>query len=120
MGKQAINEFSQLYRRTRKGIGVTGSVVRIQSSRIKPRIIRVLSHVTVENITSGFTICRLGINNGGNDHFLDEIQTVAANELIVSRSDIILGEGDVFFAEFTGTTNGDTLRMTYVGWENNL
>lgn len=117
---QNINNFTQLYRRTKRGKGVTGAVVRVELKRIGSRKVRILSHVTVENITSGFTLCRLGINNGGNDHYLDELKTIAANELIVSKSDIILGEGDVFFAEFTGTADGDTLIMTNVGWENKL
>ena len=46
--------------------------------------------------------------------------TLAANELAVSKSDILLGEGDVFFAELTGTTDGDILVMTCVGWESGL
>jgi len=115
-----INDFSQLYRRTVKGAGVTGEVVRLTLNRIKPRILRVLSHVTVENETSAYTKCRLGIDAGGRDHYLDELQTIAAAELAVSRSDIILGEGDVFFAELTGTTTGDVLTMTCVGWETQL
>jgi len=115
-----INSFSRLYRRTRRGAGVTGSAVRIESSRIKPNRVRVLSHVTVENETSAYTKCRLGIDNGGIYYYLDELQTIAAEELVISRSDIILGQGDVFFAEFTGTTDGDPLIMTCVGWEIDL
>ncbi len=120
MEKQNINDFSQLYRHTGKGTGVTGEVVRLKLSRIKPRIVRVLSHVTVENETSAYTKCRLGIDAGGRDHYLDELQTIAAAELAVSRSDIILGEGDVFFAELTGTSTGDVLVMTCVGWKAQL
>jgi len=112
-----INNFDRLYRRTKHGLGVTGEAVRIELSRIKPRIIRVLSHVTVENETSAFTKCRLGITNGGLNHYLDELQTITACELAVSRSDIILGEGDIFFAELAGTTSDDVLIMTCVGWE---
>ena len=115
-----INEFTRLYRRTKRKLGVTGSAVRIELSRIKPRVVRVLSHVSVENKTSAYTKARLGICSGGLDHYLDELQTIAAAELAVSRSDIILGEGDIFFAELTGTTTGDTLVMTCVGWEGEL
>ena len=115
-----INEFTRLYRRTKRELGVTGSAVRLELSRIKPRIVRVLSHVTVENETSAYTKCRLGITNGGIDHYLDELESIAAAELAVSRSDIILGEGDVFFAELTGTTTDDALKMTCVGWEGGL
>ena len=79
-----------------------------------------LTHVTVENRTGTRTKDRIGINNGGRDHYLDEILDPAQNELIVSRSDILLGEGDYFFAEFTDTQNGDELVMTCVGWQQGL
>ena len=115
-----INEFQQLYRRTIIGTGVAGTVVRLELNRIKARTVRMLTHVSVENKTSAYTKCRLGIDNGGNDHYLDELQTIAADELAVSRSDIVLGEGDVFFAELTGTSDADVLLMTCVGWENKL
>lgn len=120
MNDYNINNFSQLYRRTKRKLGVTGSVVRIELSRIRAKSIKVLSHITVENETSAFTKCRLGIDNGGVDHYLDELQTIAACELAVCRSDIILGEGDIFFAELTGTTDNDILVMTCVGLEKNL
>jgi len=41
-------------------------------------------------------------------------------ELAVSRSDILLGEGDSFFAELIGTHDPDALIMTCVGWEQSL
>ena len=115
-----INDFSQLYRRTVKGAGATGEVVRLTLDRIRPRMLRVLSHATVENETSVYTKCRLGIDAGGRDHYLDELTDLTADELAVSRSDILLGEGDVFFAEVTGTTTGDIITMTCVGWEQAL
>lgn len=99
---------------------MTGEVVRLELDRVKARSVRVLSHVTVENKTSAYTKCRLGIDAGGRDHYLDELQTIAAAELAVERSDTILGEGDIFFAELTGTTTGDALVMTCVGWERDL
>lgn len=120
MGSFNINNFSRLYRRTRHGLGVAGSAVRVELSRIKPRTIRVLSHVTVENETNAYTKCRLGITNGGLNHYLDELQTIAACELAVSRSDVILGEGDIFFAELTGTSDNDVLILTCVGWESKI
>lgn len=120
MGSLNINNFSRLYRRTKVGIGVTGSVVRIELSRIKAKRIRILSHVTVENESNEFTKCRIGITNGGQNHYLDELTDIAACELCVARSDIILGEGDIFFAELTGTSDNDVLIMTCVGWENAL
>jgi hypothetical protein len=87
---------------------------------MKARELRVLTHVSVENQTSAYTKCRLGINAGNNDHYLDELATLAANELAVSRSDIILGEGDYFFAELTSTNLNDILIMTCVGWDSDL
>lgn len=120
MPKYNINEFDQLYRRTKKGLGVTTSTVYIKLKPIGPGKIRVLSHVTVENQSTGYTKCRLGIDHGGIIHYLDELQTIAADELAVSRSDILLGEGDRFFAELIGTTTGDALIMTCAGWEQGL
>ena len=120
MGNYNINSFSQLYRRTVSGAGATGEVVRLSLERIKPKALRVLTQVTVENLTSAFTKCRLGIDAGGRDHYLDELTNMTANELAVSRSDILLGEGDIFFAELTGTSTSDLLIMTCVGWEANL
>lgn len=115
-----INTFNRLYRRTKRASGVTGKTVYIYLDRIPARAIRVLSHVTVENRTNAFTKCRLGIDHSGQKHYLDELQTIAADELAVSRSDVPLGEGDNFFAELTGTTTGDDLVMTCVGWELDL
>ena len=115
-----INEFVRLYRRTLTGIGVTGSVVRLRLKPIRSKRFRVLTHVAVENLTTSYTKVRLGINSGLTDHYLDELITVAADELAISRSDILLGEGDYFFAELTGTTTGDVLIMTCLGWENDI
>ncbi|GAG90603.1 unnamed protein product [marine sediment metagenome] len=115
-----IDKFQQLYRRTLRAAGVTDEAVYIKLDRIRSGKIRVLTHVTVENQTNAFTKCRLGIDHSGLIHYLDELQTIAADELAVSRSDIPLGEGDRFFAELTGTTTGDVLVMTCVGWEQSL
>lgn len=117
MPKHNINEFDQLYRRTISQNSEGATQERLKLNRIDARRVRVLSHVTVENKTTAYTKCRLGIDNGGIDHYLDELQTIAADELAVSRSDITLGEGDIFFAELTGTTSGDELIMNCVGWE---
>lgn len=115
-----VNDFDLLYRRTKTGLGVAGQVVRLRLNPIGAKRLRVLTHVTVENQTNPYTKCRLGINAGGRDHYLDELTTIVAEELAVSRSDIPLGEGDYFFAELTGTTDGDYLIMTCWGWEQTL
>ena len=115
-----INDFDRLYRRTTTGIGVTGEVVRLRLGPIGAKTLRVLTHITVENKTNAYTKCRLAIAAGGRDHYLDELQNIAAEELAVSRSDVLLAEGDYFFAELTGTTNGDVLVMTCVGWTKGL
>ena len=115
-----INNFHRLYRRNVTRIGVTGTVEYLKLNRVGPGKIRVLSHVTVENETTALTKCRIGIDHGGLIHYIDELQTVIAAELVVSRSDILLGEGDRFFAEFIGTTDDDVLLMTCVGWEQAL
>jgi len=115
-----INDFDRLYRRTITEKAGASDPHRIKLDRVGARTVRVLTHVTVENTTLAYTKCRLGINSSGRDHYLDELTTIAADELAVSRSDIILGEGDVFFAELTGTDTGSQLVMTCVGWEQRL
>lgn len=115
-----IHKFELLYRRTAEGAGLTGSVVYIKLNPVAAKKVRVLTHVTVENRTSAYTKCRLGISRAGLIYYLDELQTIAANELAVSRSDILLGEGDYFFAELTGTATGDELVMSCSGWEQGL
>ena len=115
-----INDFTRLYRRTMTGLGITGSTVRLRFGPVHPKTLRALTHVTVENQTNAYTKCRLGINSGSQDHYLDELTTIAADELAVCRSDILLGEGDYFFAELTGTTTSDLLVMTAIGWELDL
>ena len=115
-----INAFHRLYRRTIKRVGVTGTTEYLKLNRVPAGKIRVLSHVTVENLTTALTKCRLGIDHGAAFHYLDELQTIAANELAVSRSDVLLGEGDRFFAELIGTITAATLIMTCLGWEQDL
>lgn len=115
-----INDFNRLYRRTKRGVGVTNGTVRLKLRPVGEKTLRVLTHVTCENLDTTGTKNRMGINAGGVDHYLDEIEDPAANELIVSRSDILLGDGDYFFIEFTGTINDDRLKMTCVGWEQDL
>jgi len=115
-----INQFDSIYRRTQKGVGVTGSLVRISLKPVKSKKLRVLTHVSCENQTSAFTKVRLGIHNRGSDYYIDELQTVSANELCVSNNDILLGDGDRFFAEFTGTTDDNVLLLNAFGWEQTL
>ncbi|HEA66031.1 hypothetical protein LCGC14_1989150 [marine sediment metagenome] len=112
-----IQDFSQIYRRKVRGVSDGSSTIRLKLGRVGPKKLRVLTHVTVEDRTTSFTKCRLGTSNGAIDFYLDELTTLAAAELAVSRSDILLGESDVFFAELTGTTSGDDLVMNCIGWE---
>jgi len=118
--KHSINDFDQLYRITKTGVGVLNQTVRLSLGRVAPNTLRVLTHVTVENKTSDGTKNRIGITAGGRDHYLDEIDDPLKDELIVSRSDILLGEGDSFFVELTGTQDSDELVLTCVGWEQGL
>ena len=115
-----IFDFTRLYRRTKRAAGLDGSVVRISLARVSAKTLLVLTHVTVENQTSPYTKVRLGIDAAGVVHYIDELITVAAGEVAVSRSDILLGEGDVFFTELTGTTTGDVLIFTTIGWKQDI
>jgi len=115
-----INEFHRLYRRIVHGAGLTTSTVYLWLGRVGPAKVRVLTHVTVESTVYGCDKIRLGIDNGGVPYYLDELTAVPAAELCVSRSDILLGEGDQFFAELIGTATGAKLIMTCVGWTRDL
>jgi len=115
-----INEFDRLYRRRKTALGVVGETVRIKLPQVPPTTLRVLTHVTVENRDGTVGVCRLGIHSGGKDYYLDEIMDLTTAELCVSRSDIPLGEGDVFFSEFTTTGANNVLVMTCVGWTKDL
>lgn len=112
-----ISDFYQLYRRSVSEKGETGALVYLYLDPIPPKILRVLTHVTVENLTSAFTKCRIGIINGQTVFYIDELTSVAEDELCVSRSDILLGEADRFFAELTGTTDDDDIKMVCIGWD---
>ena len=83
-----INKFHGLYRSVEKGVGVTGSVVKLSLKQVPPHIVRFLTHVTLEDVTNSFTKARIGIDSRGLTYYIDELQTVAKNELVVSRSDI--------------------------------
>lgn len=120
MPKHSINDFDRLYRATKGGVGITGQVVRVSLGRVAPKTLRLLTHITLENKSNDATKDRIGINAGSRDHYLDEIADPLTDELIVSRSDVLLGDGDSFFAEFTGTQNGDELILTCIGWEQKL
>ncbi|MBA7610711.1 hypothetical protein ES703_17923 [subsurface metagenome] len=115
-----INTFEAIYRRTKRGAGVTGSLVRISLKPVGAKKLRVLTHVSCENQSASLTKIRLGIHNRGVDYYTDEIQTVAANELCVAKNDVLLGDGDRFFAEFTGALNDNVLILNAFGWEQTL
>lgn len=112
-----ITEFDRLYRRKIRAAGVTGSVVRMQTKPLGPGTIRVISHVTVENETNAYTLLRIGISNLGELYPLDELTTPAAGELATCHEDHVLGDGDRFYADLTGTTDGDVLVLVVTGWE---
>lgn len=116
----STSHFHRLFRETRRALGVVGQAVRIELEKIQPGLVLTLTHVTVENRSAGYTKCRLGIRRSGRYHYLDELTSIAAEELAVSRSDIQLRDGDVFFSELTGTTLNNELIMTCVGWELDL
>lgn len=115
-----INDFDRLYRRTVNGVGSSSGVVYLELDRVKPHRLRTLTHVTVEDKTTACTTFRLCIKNTGRTHYIDELDSPTAAELAVSRSDIQLGEQDVFAAEITGSTDGDILVLTAIGWEKDL
>jgi len=112
-----IYHVDRLYRRKVIGSGTTGETLRLDLGPVKPKTLRVLTHVTVENTENAYTRVRLGIENRGVIHYLDELTDPAKEELAVSRSDILLGEGDVFFAQCVLTEATNVLEMNAIGWE---
>ncbi len=115
-----INHLDRLYRRTITRLGIDGQLVRLGLDSVDTGVLRVLTHVTVEDKTNDYEKLRMGIRRTGRDYYLDELTVVLQNELAVSRSDILLGEGDVFFAELTDVAGGDVLIMNCIGWELDL
>ena len=112
-----IFDFNRLYRTRIKGTGITGSTVYLKLDPVEPGTIRVLTHVTVENKTSAYTLLRLSIYDGATDFVIDECQQPAADELAIHKQDILLGERDVLRATLTGTTTDDDLELLAIGWE---
>jgi len=115
-----IFNFDQIFRETMIEAGVTAQSVALLLDPVPPKTLRVLTHVTIEDETTAFTKVRLGILNAGVTFYVDELKAVLANELCVSRSDILLGEGDRFFAQLTGTTTGDLIKMVAIGWDGKI
>ena len=120
MPKHSIYDFDRLYRRKITDKAGATSPHRLKLGRVGAGKIRVLTHVTVENTESTYDKVRLGIENLGNVFYLDELIAPAEDELAVSRSDMLLGEGDVFFAELEGCGEDEPLIMTCVGWDKDL
>src|SRR4030042_1355621 len=112
-----INDFIVLYRDKLRAVGVTGSTVRIQNLPLRSGRLRSITHVTVENQTSPYTKLRIGISNAGEDFYLDELDSPAADELVVGYADILLGDRDRLFAELTGTVTRDFLVLPLAGGE---
>lgn len=115
-----ILDFDRFFREKVAGTGLTSSVVDLKISPVDPGKIRVLTHVTCENETNSFTKVRLAIKHHSLVFHLDELDSPAAAELVVSRSDIFLGELDILLAQFTGTTTGDILVLTAIGTEKDI
>ena len=120
MAKHNINDFDRIYRQTITEKAGATSPHRLKLGRVGAGKIRVLTHVTVENTESAYDKVRLAIDAGGRIHYLDELSNPEEDELAVSRSDILLGEGDVFFAECSGCGEDEPLILTAVGWEIDL
>ena len=120
MAKHNINDFDRIYRRKITEKAGATSPHRLNLGRVGARKIRVITHVTVENTESAYDNVRIGIDAGGDIFYLDELSDPAEDELAVSRSDILLGEGDVFFAELTGCGEDEPIILTVIGWEVDL
>lgn len=112
-----LSKFDRLYRQKLFSSGDSAATVTVKTLPTDPKTVRVLTHVAVENQTNAYTKLRIGIENTGEKYYLNELDTPAADELAVNPYDIVLGEADRFFAELTGTTDGDIILVTLLGWE---
>jgi hypothetical protein len=120
-----VNSFDSLYRERSAAYGVTGASIILETKRVNPGRIRVLTHVSIENKTNSYTKnktnsytkCRLSIYNGAVDFMIDEAIYPGEDELLVHPKDILLGEGDILRATLTGTTTADELELHAIGWE---
>jgi len=112
-----VNNFDLLYRERKNALGVSGSSVIIETDRVDPGRIRVITHLSVENKTSSYTKFRLSVWDGAVDFEIDEAIYPSAGELLVHSKDIILGEGDILRATLTGTSTGDLIELHAIGWE---
>ena len=74
-----------------------------------------LEHVSAENLTSDFTVLRLGVARGVGFVPLEEDVSVAANELVWNDHPIYLRELETLRVRFTGTTSGDRLQVNING-----
>ena len=115
-----IFDFDRLYRRKATGVGVDGEIVRVYLEKVKAKTLRCLTHVTAENTTDDYDLLRIGIENTGARYYLDELVSPTEDELAVCRSEILLGEGDRFFAEFDSAATGSQLILTAIGWTKDL
>lgn len=115
-----ILDFDRLYSSIVKKVSDGEEYFYIYDDRVNPGRIRVLNRVTAENRTSDFTKIRLGIRVGPEYLYVDELTTVLEDELAVEKHYILLGEGDVLFAQFKDTTTADVLVMFVRGWELDL
>lgn len=112
-----INDFDSLYRERVTALGVTGSTVVLQLTKVDPKRVRVITHLAIENKTSAYTLFRLSIYDGATEFNLDEAISPDEDELLVHPKDIILGENDMVRATLTGTVTDDLIEMHAIGWE---
>lgn len=112
-----IFTFDSLYHRLITKQGVTDSVVNLDLDRTPPGKVRVLSHISAENKDSAFTLLRYFIYDGFIEHPIDEAIHPSKDELCIHNNMLVLGEGEILRAAFTGTTTGDDLILYVLGWE---
>lgn len=112
-----LTDFDRLYRRTLIRAGTSGATVTLDLDPVAPGRIRVLTHITIEDQSNSYTLCRLSIFNTGIDFPLDEALNPAKQELLIHNHDVLLGEGDILRATLTGTTDLDRLVLIACGWE---
>lgn len=88
----------------------------IVSERVERGERIVIQRLSCENETTAFTSLRLGIGGHGNPMWYIEHKSPAAATLYWDDEPIHLVAGEFLIARFTGTTNGDQLRLVLIGY----
>ena len=76
-----------------------------------------IQKVACEDETNAYTSLRILVGGHGWEHLLAEEKTPSAGTLYWTDEPFFLYPGEFLVARFTGTTNGDKLKVYYTGYK---